>query len=95
MTILNDDHTEPFICISDRKSGEILSQTFNFLDYLGGKQAIQFESKCSALTDLDVEKYLVMRGVIPASNSTTIKNQKDKEAMQFIIESSHVAGDAY
>jgi hypothetical protein len=45
LTILNDDHTEPHITITDRKSGEILSQTFNFLDLLGGKQAVTAESK--------------------------------------------------
>lgn len=36
-----------------------------------------------------------MRGVIPASSTATIKNQKEKEAMQYIVESSHLAGDAY
>ena len=46
MTILNDDHTEPHICVSDRKTGEILTQTFNFLDHLGGKSAITADSKC-------------------------------------------------
>lgn len=34
-----------------------------------------------SLIVLDVEKYLVMRGIIPATNTATIKNQKDKEAM--------------
>lgn len=45
MTILNDDHTEPHLTITDRKTGEILSQTFNFLDLIGGKQAVNPESK--------------------------------------------------
>jgi hypothetical protein len=45
LTILNDDHTEPHISVFDRKTGEILSQTFNFLDYIGGKQAVTAESK--------------------------------------------------
>lgn len=45
LTILNDDHTEPHISVTDRKTGEILSQTFNFLDLLGGKQAVTAESK--------------------------------------------------
>jgi hypothetical protein len=45
MTILNDDHTEPHLTIADRKTGEILTQTFNFLDQLGGKQAATLESK--------------------------------------------------
>ena len=68
MTILNDDHTEPFICVSDRKTGEILSQTFNFLDHIGGKQCITPESKYKNLISkfLDIEKFLVMRGIVAA-----------------------------
>jgi hypothetical protein len=45
LTILNDDHTEPFISVTEQRSGQILSQTFNFLDYIGGKNAINTESK--------------------------------------------------
>jgi hypothetical protein len=44
MTILNDDHTEPHLTVTDRKSGEIVSQTFNFLDHIGGKQAVTAEN---------------------------------------------------
>jgi len=45
MTILNDDHTEPHICVTNSKTGEILSQIFNFLDFIGGKSAVTAESK--------------------------------------------------
>jgi len=43
--ILGDEHTEALLSVSDMKTNLILSQTFNFIDVLGGKQAVTFESK--------------------------------------------------
>jgi len=43
--ILGDEHTEALLSVSDMKTNLILSQTFNFIDVLGGKQAATFESK--------------------------------------------------
>ena len=68
MTILNDDHTEPHLTVTDRKSGEIVSQTFNFLDHIGGKQAVNAEN---------VEQFLVMRGILASKGSQNLKTQKD------------------
>lgn len=87
MTILNDDHTEPHICVNDLKTGELLSQCFNFIDYLGGKACITAEN---------IEKFLAMRGIVKSDNlKEMLKNQKAREAYQFVTESSHLAGEDF
>jgi len=45
MTILNDDHAEPHVCVTDARSGQIVNQCFNFVDHLGGKTSVTAESK--------------------------------------------------
>lgn len=85
-TILNDDHSEPHICVTCAKTGQVLSQCFNFLDHIGGKQAITSEN---------VKKFLMMRGILVCTDPELIKSQKSKEAHQFLTESSHLAGDDF
>jgi len=45
----------------------------------------------------DVEKFLVMRGIVAAKGDLmqSLKTQKDQEAFQFVTESSHLAGEAF
>ena len=64
---MGDDHTEALLCISDPKGNNIVGQTFNFIDYIGGKASISSESKnglWEKFIILDIEKYLVLKGVI-------------------------------
>jgi len=73
MTILNDDHAEPHVCVTDARSGQIVNQCFNFVDHLGGKTAVTADN---------VEKWLVMRGIVQPTEEQlkeVLKTQKARE----------------
>lgn len=42
---LIEEHLLPMMVIQDRNTGEIVSQVFNFIDLMGGKQQLTLESK--------------------------------------------------
>jgi len=42
---LIEEHLLPMMVIQDRNTGEIVSQVFNFIDLMGGKQQLSLESK--------------------------------------------------
>jgi hypothetical protein len=42
---LFEDHLLPMLFVQDRDSGEIITQIFNFLDLIGGKNQLTPESK--------------------------------------------------
>jgi hypothetical protein len=43
---LFEDHLLPMLFVQDRSSGEIVTQIFNFLDLIGGKNQLTPESTC-------------------------------------------------
>ncbi len=93
MTILNDDHTEPHLTIADRKTGEILTQTFNFLDQLGGKQAATLESKyktknSSLFISCRFRKILSDAGRLAVER---LKSQNSKRARGFPVRDGELA----
>jgi hypothetical protein len=42
---LAEAHLDPVCCVYDNSSKEIVSQIFNFVDVMGGKSAVNLESK--------------------------------------------------
>lgn len=98
-TILNDDHAEPHVCITDTKTGQIVSQLFNFVDLLGGKQGITAESKLGICSiNLGIERLLALRGVLQPGEELIReiqKTQKLREQHLYLIQSSHLSGDAF
>lgn len=75
MTALNaklaEEHMLPMMVVSDRSSGEIITQLFNFVDHFPNKQQVNAESKSENFeiwfTDqchIGVEKLLKVRGVL-------------------------------
>jgi hypothetical protein len=47
---LSEDIFDPTVVITEKKTDLILSQTFSFVDFIGGKAAITYESKNEILT---------------------------------------------
>ena len=80
---------DPYVCVYDQRSKEIVSQVFNFIDTLGGKQAINPES---------IEKFLTMRGILkPSANGleAITSNKKDAEVYEYSTKIAECAGDAF
>ena len=53
-TRLQEAAHDPVVCVVDTQSKAIVSQTFNFIDVLGGKQLINADN---------IEKFFAIRGV--------------------------------
>jgi len=48
--LLQEEIFDPAVVITERKTDFILSQTFSFVDFIGGKAAINSESKSAIFT---------------------------------------------
>lgn len=44
-TQLSETHLDPVCCVYDSASKELVSQVFNFIDLIGGKNQLTVESK--------------------------------------------------
>jgi len=53
-TKLQDAAHDPVVCVIDTQSKAMMSQTFNFIDVLGGKQLISADN---------IERFFAVRGV--------------------------------
>lgn len=62
------------------------------------KQPSRLKVRISLNYYLDIERFLVTRGVIAPEGGdikTLLKSQKEREIHQFVTESSHLAGPAF
>lgn len=57
-TKLMETAHDPVVCVIDTQTKEMLSQTFNFIDVLGGKSLINAEN---------IERFLAIRGIMQPS----------------------------
>ena len=57
-TKLMETAHDPVVCVVDTQTKEMLSQTFNFIDVLGGKQLINAEN---------IERFFAIRGIFQPS----------------------------
>lgn len=51
---------DPVVCVIDTQTKAVLSQTFNFIDVLGGKQLINADN---------IERFFAVRGVFEPKGS--------------------------
>lgn len=84
---IQDDgsHIDPILSVLDRKSKDILSQTFSFIDVIGGKSALNHEG---------IEKFMILRGIV-APSATLNLSKKECEQNQFYTEGAFFAGEDY
>ena len=59
-TKLQEAAHDPVVCVVDTQTKAMLSQTFNFIDVLGGKQLINADNIC---------KFFAIRGVFEPSGA--------------------------
>ena len=66
---IHDDgsHIDPIVSVLDRKTKEILSQTFSFVDFIGGK---------SALTHEGIEKFMILRGIVAPATKLNLSKKE-------------------
>jgi hypothetical protein len=50
------------ICIQDKQSEEIISQVYNFIDHMGGKESLNVQG---------VERFMIVRGIIEEDKATS------------------------
>lgn len=74
-----EDHMLPMIQIFDKKTGETITQIYNFLDLLGGPAGLNVDS---------VEAFLFSRGVLQKNEPFT--DPKHKEAYTLTNNSSYL-----
>lgn len=47
---LLEEHADPLLAVFDKRSRQVLSMTYNFIDVLGGKPNLTVDSKYSHVT---------------------------------------------
>ena len=80
---------DPVVCVVDTQSKMMLSQTFNFIDVLGGKQLINADNIC---------KFFAIRGVFEPSGSdieAITRGRREAEVHNYVTRVTQCAGPEF
>ena len=86
---LVETHLDPVVCVFENSSKEIISQIFNFIDTMGGKDQINPD---------EVERFLQVRGILEPTNGDykqVLKYKKDEETHNYVTKLAECAGEAF
>ena len=88
-TRLQETAHDPMVCVVETQSKKMLSQTFNFIDVLGGKQLINADN---------IERFFAVRGVFEPKGSDIeliVQSRREAEVHNFVTKVSECAGPEF